>query len=171
MKNYLLILVLILPGMAVFAQECDTSRPATTPDRIFIMNEDGTVKHRNTGLVWMRCALGQQWQDGHCAYTHLSYSFTGAVGAVYELNTQGGFAGHQDWRLPSLQELTALVEQRCEAPAINIVAFPDAPVTGYWSSTKDPDYSSGAMLIHLVNGHSYMGNVDGTWALRLVRND
>jgi len=171
MKKRLLILVFMLTGESLYAQQCDISREATSPDDIFIMNKDGTVKDSFSGLMWMRCALGQQWRDERCAFNHLGYTFAGAMEAVSEFNAAGGFAGYRDWRLPDLKELSTIVEQRCDDPAINSRAFPDSPVTGYWSSRRDPDYSDGAMLIHLLNGRHYMGNIGGVWAVRLVRDD
>jgi hypothetical protein len=171
MMFYLLVMAFVLPSMPVFAQQCDSGRAQTSPDHLFIIKNDGTVKDRNTNLQWMRCSLGQVWQDGRCAFTQLTYNFHEAFVAVSEFNRSGGIAIHQDWRLPTLKELATIVEQRCEDPAINTNAFPDAPVTGYWSTTRDPDYSDGAMLVHLLTGHSYMGNINVAWALRLVRKD
>jgi len=171
MRNRLLILIFVLMSEPLYAQQCDNSRTATSPDENFIMNSNGTVKDRLSGLLWMRCALGQQWRDQRCAFNHLGYSFADARDAVSEINDAGGFAGYRDWRLPDMKELMTIVEQRCEDPAINNNAFPDTPVTGYWTSQRDPDYSDGAMLIHFLNGRYYMAHIDGTWAVRLVRGD
>jgi len=165
-----LIIISIMLSLPVFAQQCDSSQPETTPDRLFIMNDNGTVKDKNTNLLWMRCALGQNWREGHCAFSHMTYDFLDAADAARQLNKEGGFAGYKDWRLPTLKELSTIIEKRCNNPAINIKAFPDTPVTAYWSSTKDPAYSDGAMLVHLLPGLSYMGNKRVPWAVRLVRH-
>ena len=165
---FIFIIVVSLIPAQVMAQQCDETRPATTPDRVFIMHEDGTVKDTRSGLLWMRCALGQSWREGRCAFSHITYEFYEAEEAAGKLNRQGGFAGHRNWRVPTLDELASIVEQRCEDPALNTRAFPDNPVTGYWSSSEDPDYLNGGMLVHLLNGHSYMGNKKGDWGLRLV---
>ena len=170
-ESSLLILILVLVSEPLYAQQCDNERTATSPDNHFIINGNGTVKDRVSGLMWMRCALGQQWRDQRCAFNHHGYTFVEAREAVSEFNSAGGFSGYRDWRLPDMKELMTIVELRCEDPAINSHAFPDASVTGYWSSQRDPDYSDGAMLIHLLNGRSYMGNINGAWAVRLVRDD
>ncbi len=171
MKNCFLLMVFVLLSLPTFAQQCDPTRAETTPDHLFIMNEDGTVKDKKTKLLWMRCALGQIWRDGSCTSSYLTYDFFEARVAVRELNREGGFAGYQEWRLPTVEELSTIVERRCYDPAINLKAFPNAPVTGYWSSTQDPGYRKGALLVHLLTGYSYMGNKRIAWALRLVRND
>jgi hypothetical protein len=47
--------------------------------------------------------------------------------------------------------------------------FPDAPITAYWTTTPDPVYPPGVMLVHFVNGRAYMGNRSVAWSMRLVR--
>ena len=39
---------------------CDQGAPGYFSNR-FIVNPDGTVTDKRTGLVWMRCDLGEQW--------------------------------------------------------------------------------------------------------------
>jgi hypothetical protein len=80
---------------------------------------DQSVTDLVTGLVWERGglegALPAQGSADHCA------------GLV--LDGQGGF------RLPSRIELLTLVDYGRAAPAIDVVAFPSAFPSGYWSST------------------------------------
>lgn len=65
-------------------------------DNQYVNNENGTVLDLKTGLMW-----------------HFSYdpadSFAKAGAAVSQLN-QSRFAGYADWRLPTLPELSSLVE-------------------------------------------------------------
>lgn len=60
-----------------------------------------------TGLVWMRCAIGQEWTGSTCTGTPSEYDWDDAFTAVKQLNQQG-FAGHTDWRLPTIEELISI---------------------------------------------------------------
>ena len=153
----------------LWAQQCDETRAAATPTARFQLSDAGTAVDTKTGLMWMRCAVGQRWAGGHCSIDYEARRWVLAAGAADAVNAGGGFAGHRDWRLPDLEELAGLVESRCIRPAINLAVFPEAPITGYWSATPDADYSRGAWLVHFLYGGSYMSNKSQTWALRLVR--
>ncbi|MBI3776159.1 MAG: DUF1566 domain-containing protein, partial [Gammaproteobacteria bacterium] len=58
------------------AAPCDPNvRPETTPTQRFVLGTDGTVHDKITGLTWMRCALGQQWDGKTCAGTAARYAW------------------------------------------------------------------------------------------------
>jgi hypothetical protein len=57
----------------------------------------------------MRFSLGQAWAENACAGEAEKYNWDQAKSAADELNRQGGYAGHRDWRLPSIDELKTLV--------------------------------------------------------------
>lgn len=109
---------------------------ATTPTADFIDNNDGTVTHIRTGLMWKRCSEGQAWDasESSCTGTVSTYTWQQALQAVSQ-----GYAGHHDWRLPNIKELVSIVEERCWSPAINLEIFPNAPSNAYWSSS--PNFS------------------------------
>lgn len=65
----------------------------TKPDR-FVDNGDGTVTDKALGLMW------QQAQNDRCSYDDIQKMLLD-----YEL------AGHRDWRLPTMQELTAFFDE------------------------------------------------------------
>jgi len=170
------ILSALLPVTAALGQEhlvlvqaCDANRTATAPAVRFTLGADGTATDRKTGLAWMRCTVGQRWENGECAGQAALHDWGAVLDAAGRINSGDGFAGHTDWRVPTLAELASVVERQCYDPAIDLTVFPATPVTGYWSSSPDPRYSRGAMLVHFKYGDAYMGNVSQYWALRLVR--
>ncbi len=105
-------------------------------DPRFFDNGDGTLTHLDSGLTWMRCSLGQQWQNNNCRGQARSYPWLAAQQAMATLNREGGYAGAQDWRLPDLSELATITELRCRDPRINLRLFPRTPSTPYWSRSK-----------------------------------
>lgn len=128
----------------------------------------GAVQDKKTGLIWMRCPVGMSWDGTGCGGVADSYVWEDANAVPREFNT-AEYAGATDWRLPTRDELMGLVEAKCSDPALSTVAFPNAPATGYWSSTEDASYRRGAFLVHFLFGRDYMGNKRQDWALRLVR--
>lgn len=138
-------------------------------DRAFELRDDGIAVDRQSGLMWMRCAFGQHWNAGRCEHNAETFTWKEAQMEIARFNDQGGAYGFSDWRLPTIEELQRIVVPGCEEPALDTRVFPDAPVTAYWTSTPDPVYAPGVMLVHFVNGRVYMGNRSVTWAMRLVR--
>ncbi|NIR16418.1 MAG: DUF1566 domain-containing protein, partial [Desulfobacterales bacterium] len=65
----------------------------------FIDNGDGTVTDRETNLIWQKDTAPERitWPE--------------AEQYIQQLN-EDGFAGHNDWRLPSNEELSTLILSR-----------------------------------------------------------
>jgi len=117
----------------------------------------------------MRCSLGMVWQDGECLERAGRYEWRYIPAQITTLNA-AGFAGSSDWRLPTEQELLTLVDQRCREPSINGNYFYRTPASGYWTSTVDPFYDEGMMVVYFLHGKSYLTNKRKEWFIRLVRN-
>jgi ankyrin repeat protein/DNA-binding beta-propeller fold protein YncE len=87
----------------------------------YVDNGDGTITDANTGLTWEKKCDG----CGGLHDTEASYSLEPAEGGVVswlaELNAENGtgFAGHADWRLPTIKELVSIVDYERFNPAVS----------------------------------------------------
>lgn len=113
----------------------------------FTNNNDGTVTHGKTGLVWMRCAIGQRQSGDSCVGTPKDYSVWDDAAI---LTTE--FAGKNDWRLPTITELQSIVDRKNYQPTINNLIFPGTPTGMFWSSTVSALNSSSAWYVSFLNG-------------------
>jgi hypothetical protein len=115
---------------------------------------DGTIKDRNTGLIWEKKS-----DDGTIHDLNTTYTWANAFDVhIAGLNEGSGFAGHTDWRLPNVKELQSIIDYENEDNAVAL-AFYTGCVPGitvltgsctqgsfYWSSTSyasSPDFAWG----------------------------
>ena len=85
-----------------------TQAPATewqTIDKYQVKNQ--LVKDTTTGLMWMRCSLGQKWNGTTCEGDATLYSFK-----EFSKLKKNKYEGYKDWRIPTIDELKILVH--CE---------------------------------------------------------
>ncbi len=137
-KTVFLIACLINANSAIAV--CNNATPKTTPDQEFTIHTDGTVTHSTTGLMWMRCFLGQTWDGNRCSGTPISYDWAASL----QIADSYRYAGYNDWRLPNKNELVSIIEEACFRPAINTLVFPtimvpNTPLLVRTSSTRAYD--------------------------------
>ncbi|OUD15259.1 DUF1566 domain-containing protein [Thioflexithrix psekupsensis] len=143
-------------------------------------NGDGTVTDVKTNLQWMRCLIGQTWQNGRCQGEARKMNWKEAK--AQKIN----FAGHSNWRLPTIEELRSLVYcssgkpayfpnngKRCEGgyqhPTIVQEAFPDSPASWVWSSSPVAGNTFLAWSVDFYNGGGYGSYHHSFNHVRLVR--
>ncbi len=160
-RSCLFITMMALFAQPLHAQTCRNDITPTTPTRDFTLHDDGTVTHHKTGLMWMRCALGQNWDGATCTGSVQVYDWAGALQAA------GG--GHGDWRLPDIKELNSIVEQACISPAINATVFPATESTSCWSASPVAGFVFDAWYVYFYHGYAYIGAKSNGGHVRLVR--
>lgn len=148
------------------AQSCRDSILRTTPDASFVLHQDGTVTHKTTGLMWMRCSLGQEWKVSSCVGESATLSWGEALKAA----AAHEFAGYTDWRLPNKNELESIVEEACCVPAINQRLFPQTQASFYWSSSPYSGLAVGAWSVDFGYGAVSASAKTGKIHVRLVRD-
>ena len=102
-----------------------------------------SVKDKKTGLTWQRAVpyTKYNWEDAN------SYCKTLSL---------GGFSS--GWRLPTAAELETLVDRRVEfppGPTIDSAAFPDTPLSAFWTSTPAAGVSNNVWNVDFNHGTSY----------------
>lgn len=156
----------LLAPRPALAQKCSGAIPLTSPASNFSQQGDGTATDRTTGLMWMRCALGQQWQGGRCQGPATLFNWNEALKAA----AAHEFAGYGDWRLPNKNELGSLVEQSCVAPAINLEVFPATPAAFFWTGSPYANLATGAWSVDFGYGSITATEKTGKIHVRLVRD-
>lgn len=110
--------LLILFFLATTSVMAECSFKTTT-----LIAKEGEVVDKKSGLIWRRCSLGQEWHKGK-----------GCVGEIEfitrkEANERAHILGN-GWRVPSIDELLTLVDERCTSPVINSTLFGKLHDTG-----------------------------------------
>lgn len=87
------------------------SKAASAPAKALIDgryrdNGNGTITDTKTNLIWMRCSLGQQWTGSTCAGVAMEMNWNDALKTAISFS----YAGHSDWRVPTVDELDTLVQ-------------------------------------------------------------
>ncbi len=150
---------------AAFAATCPGNLGAsTTPTSDFVVNNDGTVTHTPTGLMWKQCNEGL---SGPACATGTVSSQDWPTALTTARNST--FAGYTDWRLPTKQELESLVDNTCFSPAINDTVFPATVAYWTWTSTTNVGSPANAWIVSFYGGNSNVGYKNGAGAVRLVR--
>lgn len=134
---------------AVQICRAESEIPSSVPTANFTDNGDGTVLDHATGLMWMKCPLGQ---SGNYCLTGTAASYTWKE--ALEVAETTSFAGHEDWRLPDIKELRSIVEARCSGPATNGVVFPWTPASYFWSSSPSAYGVNLAWAVNFAYGES-----------------
>jgi len=150
--------------------QCDVDKhPLSTPVDRFDDNQDGTLTDTETGLTWMRCVLGQNWNGVACRGEANSYTWLAANEQVKLNNKHGGFAEYGDWRLPRLPELAGIIERQCNNPRINLMLFPNTPAVPFWSASVKSGVDNIAYALSFGVEGVVLLNKESTNMVRLVR--
>jgi len=154
-------LLTLLYHLPLKAQTCKSSVPVSTPLSRFQINDNGTTTDRRTGLIWMRCSMGQSWNGKSCSGRPLKFNWLQAA----EKAKNSSFAKRK-WRLASVTEMSAIIELQCENPAINQTLFPNTPGFHYWTATAFTNQEASHWLIQFRSGENH---TDKDTALAFVR--
>ena len=128
--------------------------------------QDNEVRETGSGLIWERCSAGEQWQAGRCAGTIRLMSL--AEARRYAAQRGSG------WRLPTPDELSGLVDDRCQSPAIDTRIFPNVRAreegrSSYWTDTPFETIETMNYVVDFMTGEVDARSTGFPLGVRLVR--
>ena len=124
--------------------------------------DKGVWTDPNTGLMWARISIGQQWINGiwqqwingKCVGDAKGFNWEDAKKECQNFR----LAGFNNWRLPTIDELKTLMIQEksgYNCPS-NTLFQPKENIWGdYWSGSPNADYNNRAWYVHFNNGNLY----------------
>lgn len=142
---------------------------ATDKDTVldqYIDNGDGTVSDTKNKLMWKKCSEGQRGKK--CYGKEKLYSWHNA----FEQFEKGvSYAGYDDWRMPTIDELKTLVARNSNGSmVIQNDVFPK--LRGFiWSSSQCAGSVGHAWVVSLRYGQVGAYGKDNSRNVRLVRNE
>ena len=79
-------------------------------DPFFTNKEGNLIWDQATGLVWMRCSLGQDWDNNRniCSGMAKKYRQVQFQDVVQSFNSNAGYAGAAAWQVPSIRVFASL---------------------------------------------------------------
>ncbi len=164
-----------LASCAGTGQDGEIQAGAAWPSPRFVASSENSniIQDKLTGLEWAKDA-GTPTVLGTPTCTGGTKTWTAALDYVACLNTNN-YLGHNDWRMPNINELESLVDADRSTPPLPA----NHPFTGvqtifYWSSTTNIGGTTNAWGIYMDSGYSgYVGGHGKTeayyvWPVRAV---
>ncbi len=123
-------------------QDGETLTGVPWPEPRFVVKGDPTIGDKLTGLAWTRDADpaggDKTWQQ--------------ALDFIKTLNS-GKHLGHDDWRLPNVNELESLVNKESGPAAwLSSQGFDNVRKNDYWTSTTYAAYVNSAWSVSMYSG-------------------
>jgi len=119
----------------------------------YMDNGDGTVTDTVTGLMWQKAvAAGTFTQPQAVAFCPTLM-----------------LATRSDWRLPTIIELTSIVDLGQSNPSINVTSFPATPAAAFWSSSPGAGAPSYAWSVSFSLGGTSSSDMTTSGNVRCVR--
>jgi hypothetical protein len=156
---------LSMVAFSVFGQTCLADYEQAVQQAAYIDNGDGTVTHTELRLTWMRCSVGQTWQDETCVGDPSELTWQQALQLAHGFQ----YAGKAGWRVPNIKELATLTERQCVRPAIDELLFPNTPSDDFWTSTPSVVDPQRAWVVAFFNSSNSIKDKQLFVFTRLVR--
>ena len=136
MKTIVFAILAVLLGSCAAPQTSEAPRPVGSdkcggPERFDVRG--AVAIDKRTGLTWRRCALGQSFNAASSTCQGATYATETLAKARRAVESEAA-ASKQAWRLPTIDELSAVSDKAC-APAFRRV-LPGMSGPPMWTSTS-----------------------------------
>ena len=141
---------------------------ATTPVARFTIGagaEVNCITDNLTGLMWVK-DLNTVIINGAVAGAMTNWQ--NALNSIATANSGSGYCGHKDWYLPTVNDLTSLVNYGyvgSQSTWLNAQGFSNVQGFSYWSSTSRTRSSSAAWGVRFFDG--YVDSLEKTGTLNI----
>ena len=164
---WLMSITFAVSTMPAFGVDAVRIKPVkTSSDKRYQGFSDGTILDKKTSLMWMSYDYWQMENKWVNWYTANEYA--------QRMNNKK-FAGHSDWRLPTVKEASSLYERRkrnTDKDGDKIFIDRMFPKGAGWSTWTKEEKQNKALIVSFKDegGKSYQDKIKATDAfLRLVR--
>ena len=128
-----------------------TAVRATGPSNGQFLARDHLIVDLKSGVEWMRCSVGQQWNGTSCLGEIIRLNHEDVAKAIVIANKQLG----GNWRLPDREELEGLICAGCEAVKIDSDSFPKTVPEPYWTGEVNGFATRHFWSVNFMTGHTY----------------
>lgn len=97
--------LIMMCGISIATQQDGAQSKATKSE---VLMASGQWKDPETGLVWMRCSVGQKWENEDCSSKASKLTLKEALDYPSSFNEKIRLDGKNDWRLPTAVELGSI---------------------------------------------------------------
>ncbi len=173
MKAIIIVLCILLNFQSSHAaQICNDYITDEWPDSRYkteTLSGGNVVTDYKTRLMWKQCSEGL---SGFACMTGTisTHNWQEALNIPHDVNSNSGFAGFNDWRLPNIKELRSISAINCVSPSINESVFPNTQNNYYWSSSPFVGSHQDALSFSYVSGSDESNDRNSNHAVRLVRS-
>lgn len=124
------------------------------------------IHHKDNTYQWGGLtALGHDHPDRQGTY------FVPSWNELVEGSNNGTLCGFTNWRVPTVAELSSIVNKGTYNPSIDTNYFPNTPPSSwFWSSSPLPSYDRIAWFVNFNYGNISSNNRDLNSRVRLVRS-
>ncbi|MCF6440588.1 DUF1566 domain-containing protein [Pseudoalteromonas luteoviolacea] len=154
MKIKISLFLIALFGSYAFelqAQDCSPLIPKNILTSYFTVHNAEVATDNRTGLMWSRCQYGDSIVKGRCTHNDVAkgYSWSEAL----DIAKNSTFSGYSGWRVPTIKEMSTIIETACDNPALNVQVFPTSAIF-VWTSTPTQERYAFTVALYWDGGFS-----------------